>query len=250
MKIVIIGGTGLIGSQLTNLLKDQHEVIVASPNTGINTITGEGLDSALENADVVVDVSNSPSFADDDVMNFFRTSTSNLLEAERKARVKHHIALSVVGTQKLGESGYFRAKQAQEELIGKSSIPYSIVHATQFFEFAGGVAASSVKDGGLFVTDALVQPIASSEVAKFLAKTVNKDPIYGIAEIAGPEKMPMNSWVKHYLSVMNRPSEITIEKDAPYFGAVLENDTLVPEKAVFESSVKYEDWIADPKNQR
>jgi uncharacterized protein YbjT (DUF2867 family) len=250
MKIVIIGGTGLIGSQLTNLLKDQHEVIVASPNAGINTITGEGLDSALENADVVVDVSNSPSFADDDVMNFFRTSTSNLLEAERKAQVKHHIALSVVGTQKLGESGYFRAKQAQEELIGKSSIPYSIVHATQFFEFAGGVAASSVKDGGMFVTDALVQPIASSEVAKFLAKTVIKDPICGIAEIAGPEKMPMNSWVKYYLSVMNRPSEITIEKDAPYFGAVLENDTLVPEKAVFESSIKYEDWIADPKNQR
>lgn len=249
MKIVIIGGTGLIGSQLTNLLKDQHEVIVASPNTGINTITGEGLDSALENADVVVDVSNSPSFADDDVMNFFRTSTSNLLEAEQKAQVKHHIALSVVGTQKLGESGYFRAKQAQEELIGKSSIPYSIVHATHFFEFAGGVAASSIKDGGIFVTDALVQPIASSEVAKFLAKTVTKDPIRGIAEIAGPEKMPMNSWVKHYLSVMNRPSKITIEKDAPYFGAVLENDTLVPEKAVFESSVKYEDWIADPQNQ-
>lgn len=250
MKIVIIGGTGLIGSQLTNLLKDQHEVIVASPNTGINTITGEGLDSALENADVVVDVSNSPSFADDDVMNFFRTSTSNLLEAEQKAQVKHHIALSVVGTQKLGESGYFRAKQAQEELIGKSSIPYTIVHATQFFEFAGGVAASSLKDGGMFVTDALVQPIASSEVAEFLAKTVFKDPIYGIAEIAGPEKMPMNSWVKHYLSVMNRPSDITIEKDAPYFGAVLENDTLIPEKTVFESSVKYEDWIADPKNQR
>ncbi|MCW3170494.1 SDR family oxidoreductase [Chryseobacterium sp. 09-1422] len=249
MKIVIIGGTGLIGSQLANLLKDQHEVIVASPNTGINTITGEGLDSALENADVVVDVSNSPSFADDDVMNFFRTSTSNLLEAEQKARVKHHIALSVVGTQKLGESGYFRAKQAQEELIGKSSIPYSIVHATQFFEFAGGVAASSIKDGGIFVTDALVQPIASSEVAKFLAKTVSKDPICGIAEIAGPEKMPMNRWVKHYLSVMNRPSEITIEKDAPYFGAVLENDTLVPEKAVFESSIKYEEWIADPQNQ-
>lgn len=249
MKIVIIGGTGLIGSQLTNLLKDQHEVIVASPNTGINTLTGEGLDSALENADVVVDVSNSPSFADDDVMNFFRTSTSNLLEAERKAQVKHHIALSVVGTQKLGESGYFRAKQAQEKLIGKSSIPYSIVHATQFFEFAGGVAASSIKDGGIFVTDALVQPIASSEVAKFLAKTVIKDPIYGIAEIAGPEKMPMNCWVKHYLPVMNRSSEITIERDAPYFGAVLENDTLVPEKAVFESSVKYEDWIADPQNQ-
>lgn len=250
MKIVIIGGTGLIGSQLTNLLKDQHEVIEASPNTGINTITGEGLDAALENADVVVDVSNSPSFADDDVMNFFKTSTSNLLEAEQKAHVKHHIALSVVGTQKLGASGYFRAKQAQEELIGKSPVPYSIVHATQFFEFAGGVAASSVKDNGMFVTDALVQPIASAEVAKFLAKTVVENPSFGIAEIAGPDKMPMNRWVENYLSVMKRPSDITIEKDAPYFGAVLESDTLVPEKAVFESSIKYEDWIANPQNQR
>ncbi|MGI9650135.1 SDR family oxidoreductase [Chryseobacterium sp. RLHN22] len=250
MKIVIIGGTGLIGSQLTNLLKDKHEVIVASPNTGVNTLTGEGLDNALENAEVVVDVSNSPSFADDDVMNFFRTSTTNLLKAEQKANVKHHIALSVVGTQKLSTSGYFRAKQVQEELIGKSSIPYSIVHATQFFEFAGGVAASSVKDNGMFVTDALVQPIASSEVAAFLAKTVEEQPKLGIAEIAGPEKMPMNNWIGNYLSAMNRPSEITIEKDAPYFGAVLEIDTLLPEKAVFESNIRYEDWIADPKNQR
>ena len=250
MKIVIIGGTGLIGSQLTNLLKDKHEVIVASPNTGVNTLTGEGLDNALENADVVVDVSNSPSFADGDVMNFFRTSTTNLLKAEQKSNVKHHIALSVVGTQKLNASGYFRAKQVQEELIGKSSIPYSIVHATQFFEFAGGVAASSVKDNGMFVTDALVQPIASSEVAAFLAKTVEEQPKLGIAEIAGPEKMPMNNWIGKYLSAMNRPSEITIEKDAPYFGAVLETVTLLPEKAVFESNIRYEDWIADPKNQR
>jgi uncharacterized protein YbjT (DUF2867 family) len=250
MKIVIIGGTGLIGSQLTNLLKDKHEVIVASPNTGVNTLTGEGVDNSLENADVVVDVSNSPSFADDDVMNFFKTSTSNLLEAEKKANVKHHIALSVVGTQKLSASGYFRAKQVQEELIGSSSIPYSIVHATQFFEFAGGVAASSVKENGMFVTDALVQPIASSEVAAFLAKTVEEKPNFGISEIAGPEKMPMNDWIENYLSVMNRPSEITIEKEALYFGAVLEKDTLVPEKAVFESNIRYQDWIADPKNQR
>lgn len=250
MKIVIIGGTGLIGSQLTNLLKDQHEVVVASPNTGVNTLTGEGLDTALENADVVVDVSNSPSFADDEVMNFFRISTTNLLEAEQKANVKHHIALSVVGTQKLGASGYFRAKQVQEKLIGESSVPYSIVHATQFFEFVGGVAASSIKENGMFVTDALVQPIASSEVAAFLAKTVEEKPMFGIAEIAGPEKMPMNNWVENYLNVMQRPSNITIEKEAPYFGAVLENDTLIPEKAVFESKIRYEDWISNPQNQR
>jgi len=250
MKIVIIGGTGLIGSQLTNLLKDQHEVIVASPNTGVNTITGEGLDAALKNADVVVDVSNSPSFADDDVMNFFKISTTNLLEAEKKADVKHHIALSVVGTQKLGESGYFRAKQAQEELIVKSSIPYSIIHATQFFEFAGGIAASSAKEDGIFVSDAFVQPIASSEVAKFLAKSVLQNPTNGIAEIAGPDKMTMNTWIDNYLSAMNRPSNTIIQREALYFGAVLEMDTLLPEKAVFESEIKYHDWISNPANQR
>jgi len=250
MKIVIIGGTGLIGSQLANLLKNQHEVVVASPNTGVNTITGEGLDNALQNADVVVDVSNSPSFADVDVMEFFRTSTTNLLAAEERANVKHHIALSVVGTQKLSDSGYFRAKQVQEELIAKSPIPYSIVHATQFFEFAGGIAASSIKNEEVFVTDALVQPIASSDVATFLAKTVLEKPTSGISEIAGPKKMSMNQWIENYLSVMQRPLNIVIQRDAPYFGAVLEADTLVPEKAVFESQIKYEDWISNPQNQR
>ncbi len=250
MKIVIIGGTGLIGSQLNNLLKNDHEVIVASPNTGVNTITGEGLDNALQNADVVVDVSNSPSFADADVMAFFQTSTTNILEAEQQANVKHHIALSVVGTQKLSDSGYFRAKQVQEELIGKSIIPYSIVHATQFFEFAGGIAASSTKNEEAFVSDALVQPIASSDVAAFLAKTVLEKPTFGISEIAGPEKIPMNIWVEKYLSVMQRPLKVVVQKDAPYFGAILETDTLTPDKAVFESEIKYEDWIANPQHQR
>lgn len=250
MKIVIIGGTGLIGSQLANLLKNQHEVVVASPNTGVNTITGEGLDNALQNADVVVDVSNSPSFADSDVMEFFRISTTNILAAEEQSNVKHHIALSVVGTQKLSGSGYFRAKQVQEELIIKSPIPYSIVHATQFFEFAGGIAASSTKNVEVFVSDALVQPIASSDVASFLAKTVLEKPTSGISEIAGPEKLPMNQWIENYLSVMQRPSKIVIQRDAPYFGAVLEAETLVPEKAVFESPIKYEDWISNPQNQR
>lgn len=250
MKIVIIGGTGLIGSQLANLLKNQHEVVVASPNTGVNTITGEGLDNALQNADVVVDVSNSPSFADADVMEFFRTSTTNLLAAEQRANVKHHIALSVVGTQKLNDSGYFRAKQVQEELIARSPIPYSIVHATQFFEFAGGIAASSTKNEEVFVSDALVQPIASSDVAAFLAKTVLEKPTSGISEIAGPKKLSMNQWIENYLSVVQRPLKIVIQRDASYFGAVLEADMLVPEKAVFVSQIKYENWISNPQNQR
>ena len=251
MKIVIIGGTGLIGSKTVERLRSKgHEVLAASPNTGVNTITGEGLDNALQNADVVVDVSNSPSFADADVMAFFRTSTANLLEAEERANVKHHIALSVVGTQKLSDSGYFRAKQVQEELIAKSSIPYSIVHATQFFEFAGGIVASSTKKEEVFVTDALVQPIASSDVASFLAKTVLEKPTSGISEIAGPDKLPMNQWIENYLSIMQRPLNVVIQSDAPYFGAVLEADMLVPEKAVFESQIRYEDWISNPQNQR
>jgi len=250
MKIVIIGGTGLIGSQLNNLLKNNHELVVASPNTGVNTITGEGLDNALENADVVVDVSNSPSFADADVMDFFRTSTTNILEAEQRAGIKHHIALSVVGTQKLSDSGYFRAKQVQEELISQSPIPYSIVHATQFFEFAGGIAASSTKDKEVFVSDVFVQPIASSDVATFLAKVVLENPTLGISEIAGPEKLPMSQWIENYLTAMQRPLKVVVQKDAPYFGAILEAETLTPEKAVFESQIKYEDWISNPQNQR
>ncbi|MFC3158169.1 SDR family oxidoreductase [Chryseobacterium arachidis] len=234
MKIVIIGGTGLIGSQVTNLLKNNHEVVAASPNTGVNTLTGEGLDAALENAEVVIDVSNSPSFADDDVMNFFTTSTTNLLEAEKKAGVKHHIALSIVGTRKLSVNGYFKAKQAQEDLIEKSPVPYSIVHATQFFEFAGGIAAGGTKGDEVFISSSLVQPIASSEVAAFLAKTATETPTMGISEIAGPEKMPMSTWIENYLSAMKSPLQVFGQKEAPYFGAPLEYEALVPQKATLK----------------
>lgn len=188
MKIVIIGGTGLVGNQLKTMLQDKHEVIAASPSTGVNTLTKEGLDEALENAGVVIDVSNPPSFGDDDVMTFFKTSTENLLAAGAKAGVKHHILLSVAGTQQLQKSGYFRAKNVQEELVKASDIPFTIVHATQFFEFAGAIAQASSFSGKVVVPHAFVQPIASAEVASYLAKTATEMPANSIVEIGGPER--------------------------------------------------------------
>lgn len=250
MKIVIIGGTGLIGSQLTHLLKGQHEVIVASPNTGVNTLTGEGLAKALDNADVVVDVSNSPSFETDAVMHFFKTSNENLMKAEQEAKVKHHIALSVVGTQKLQSSGYFRAKKVQEDLIKASGIPYTIVHATQFFEFAGGILGMSSRDGKVYLSDAYIQPIASADVAAFLASVVTAAPALSTLEIAGPEKFHMNEWIKDYTSITKKQVEIVTEKGAPYSGAILEENTLVPEKAFFLGQKKYAGWIAKAENQK
>lgn len=248
MKIVIIGGTGLIGSQVTALLKDKHEVIVASPNTGVNTLTGEGLDEALSNANMVIDVSNSPSFADEDVMHFFKTSNENLLKAAKKAGVQHHIALSVVGTSKLQESGYFRAKLVQENLIEASGIPYTIIHATQFFEFAGGIAYMSTVDGKVRLSDAFIQPIASADVASFIATRVSENPTMGILEIGGPEKFPINEWISNYLQKMNNPVEVITDLNAPYSGASIEPNTLVAEKAFAYGKIKYEDWISKPGN--
>jgi uncharacterized protein YbjT (DUF2867 family) len=250
MKIVIIGGTGLIGSQLTNILKDQHEVIAASPNTGVNTITGEGLDLVLENANLVVDVSNSPSFADEAVMNFFKTSNENLLKAEKKAGVKHHIALSVVGTQKLQGSGYFRAKQVQENLIKESGIPFTIVHATQFFEFAGGITAMSTVDGKIYLSDALIQPIASADVAAFMATRIPEKPSLGVIEIGGPEQFHLNEWISQYLTKISNPIKVITQSNAPYSGVILEPATLVPENAFYLGKIEYKDWISKPENQK
>ncbi|HEY9534390.1 MAG TPA: SDR family oxidoreductase, partial [Mucilaginibacter sp.] len=200
MKIVVIGGTGLIGSQVVKQLQATgHEVIAASPGTGVNTLTGEGVKEVLQGAHVVVDVSNSPSFDDVPVMNFFKTSNQNLLPAEKAAGVQHHIALSVVGTQKLQDSGYFRAKQVQEDLIKASGIPYTIVHATQFFEFAGGIVYMSMADGKVVLPDANIQPIASKDVASFMAKTALAAPANKILEIGGPEKFYMADWIKQYV---------------------------------------------------
>lgn len=250
MKIVIIGGTGLIGSQVTALLKDKHEVIVASPNTGVNTLTGEGLEEALVDANVVIDVSNSPSFADAEVMHFFKTSNENLLKAAKKAGVEHHIALSVVGTSELQESGYFRAKQVQENLIQASGIPYTIIHATQFFEFAGGIAAMSTVDGKVRLSDAFIQPIASADVAFFVASRVSEKPAIGILEIGGPEKFPMYEWIANYLSRKNDPTEVVEDATAPYSGAAIKANTLVAEKAFTLGKTYYEDWVSKPGNLR
>ncbi|MDB5127507.1 SDR family oxidoreductase [Mucilaginibacter sp.] len=251
MKIVVIGGTGLIGSQLVNQLQHSgHEVIAASPNNGVNTLTGEGLSEVLQGAQVVVDVSNSPSFEDNAVMNFFKTANENLLPAEKAAGVQHHIALSVVSTQKLQASGYFRAKQVQEDLIRASGIPYTIVHATQFFEFAGGIVQMSVVDGKVIVPAANIQPIASKDVAAFVAETALEKPANKILEIGGPEKFDMAVWVKQYLQATHKNYEVAADTNAPYSGALITADTLVPETAVFLGKTNYADWISKPENQR
>lgn len=253
MKIVVIGGTGLIGSQLVNQLQDSgHEVIAASPNNGVNTLTGEGLNEVLQGANVVVDVSNSPSFEDNAVMNFFKTANGNLLPAEKAAGVQHHVALSVVGTQKLQASGYFRAKQVQEDLIKASGIPYTIVHATQFFEFAGGIVQMSMADGKVVVPAANIQPIASKDVAAFMAETALEKPANKILEIGGPEKFDIAAWVKQYLQATHKNYEVTSDTHALYSGAPLtaDTDTLVPGKAVSLGKTHYAEWIAKPENQR
>ncbi|MBB4802617.1 uncharacterized protein YbjT (DUF2867 family) [Flavobacterium nitrogenifigens] len=248
MKIVIIGGTGLIGSQVTTLLKNQHEVIAASPSMGVNTLTGEGLDKVLENAKVVIDVSNSPSFADEDVMHFFKTSSKNLLNAAKKAGVEHLIALSVVGTSKLQESGYFRAKQIQEDLIKASDTPYTIVQATQFYEFAGGIAAMSTVDGKIHLSESYIQPIASADVASFIASRISEKPEMGILEIGGPEKWPIYEWITNYLNKKNDNTEVIKDLKATYSGAATELNTLVAENAFKLGSTYYEDWISVPGN--
>lgn len=251
MKIVVIGGTGLIGSQVVKQLQQtEREVVAASPNTGVNTLTGEGLNEVLKDANVVVDVSNSPSFEDTAVMNFFKTSNQNLLAAEKAAGVEHHIALSVVGTKKLQASGYFRAKQVQEDMIKASGIPYTIVHATQFFEFAGGIVMMSMADGKVVLPDANIQPIASKDVASFMAEVALAKPANRILEIGGPDKFSMSTWIKQYEQATNKSYEILADAKALYSGAPLDTDTLAPENAVFLGENHYADWIAVAENQR
>lgn len=251
MKILVIGGTGLIGNQLVKLLKqDNHEVVAGSPSTGIDTLTGEGLEAALKNASVVIDVSNAPSFEEKAVMDFFKTSSDNLLKAEKTAGVQHHIALSVVGTKDLQASGYFRAKQKQEDLIQASGIPYTIVHATQFFEFAAGIVAMSIANEKIVLPDANIQPIASSDVVKFLAGIVTETPANTILEIGGPEKFAMKDWIGNYLKAAGKNLQIIADKNALYSGALIEADTLNPRNAGWTGISRYADWVAAPGNLR
>lgn len=244
MNIVVIGGTGLIGSKLVTLLQARgHEALAASPNSGVNTLTGEGLDAALEGCDVVVDVANSPSFADDTVLEFFTTSGRNLLAAARRAGVKHHVALSVVGTQRLADSGYFRAKIAQEELIRASGLPYTIVHSTQFFEFLGGIAASAGQDDTIALSPAYIQPIASDDVAAAMADVVLGAPANGIVEIAGPDRVRLSDLVRDYLAVKGDTRTVRADVHARYFGAELQEDTLVPHGQARLGAIRIGSWL-------
>lgn len=228
-KIVVIGGTGLIGSQVVaKLTAHGHDAIAASPGTGVNSITGEGLAEALTGADVVVDVSNSPSFEKDAVLEFFTTSTNNLLAAEKVAGVGHHVALTIVGTNRPQDIDYFHAKAAQEKLIAESGVPYSFVHATQFFEFIGSIAATVAEGAEVRLPGALIQPLASADVARAIARTAAGEPLNGGFEIAGPEVFTMDEFIRQGLAFRGDHRSVVQDPDARYFGAHIEERTLLP----------------------
>jgi uncharacterized protein YbjT (DUF2867 family) len=245
VKIVVIGGTGLIGSKLVAKLGEHgHEAVPAAPNTGVNTLTGEGLAEVLDGAAVVVDVSNSPSFADGPVMEFFRTSTTNLLEYSAKAEVGHYVALSVVGTDRLAESGYFRAKIEQEKLIRESGRPYSIVHATQFFEFVKGLADLSTVDGKVLLPPALFQPMASDDVAAGVGRVAVGEPLNGIREIGGPEQFRLDELVRNALAAKGDPREVVTDENALYSGARIGERTLLPGPDAQLGDITLATWLA------
>ena len=249
-KVVVIGGTGLIGSKLVNKLRGQgHEAVAAAPNTGVNTLTGEGLAEVLKGAAVVVDVSNSPSWDDAAVLNFFETSTRNLLDYEAAAGVRHHVALSVVGIERLAVSGYFRAKIAQEKLIRESSIPYTIVHATQFFEFLKGLADISIVDGKVHLPPVLFQPMAADDVAGEVAKIAVSAPVNGIVEIGGPEQFRIDDLVRWRLASLKDPREVIADPNALYSGAKLSERTLVPGNNARLGETRFESWLTQPAAQ-
>ncbi len=244
MKIVLIGGTGLIGSKTAARLRDKgHEVLAASPKTGVNTITGEGLASALAGADVVVDLANSPSWEDQAVLDFFETSGRNLLAAERDAGVKHHIALSIVGSERLPANGYFRAKLAQERLIKGSPIPYTIIHSTQFMEFLKGIADEATVGTVARLSPAAFQPIASDDVADIVADVALARPVNGMIEIAGPERFPMNEIIGRYLKAINDPRTVEADVHARYFGSELDDRSLVPGEGARLGKIGFADWF-------
>ncbi|WP_127819038.1 SDR family oxidoreductase [Microbacterium sp. CPCC 204701] len=243
-KIIVIGGTGLIGSKVVAKLTEHgHEAIAASPNSGVNTVTGEGLTEVLEGADVVVDVSNSPSFEPDAVMEFFTTSSGNLIAAEREAGVGHHVALTVVGTNRPHDIAYFHAKAAQEKLIRESGIAYSIVHATQFFEFIGGIAAVSGTNEAIHLSPGLMQPIAAEDVATAVARTAAGAPLNADIEIAGPEVMGLDELVRRGLAFRGDPREVVTDPEAPYFGARIDERTLMPVDGVQVFETTLEEWL-------
>lgn len=245
MKFVVIGGTGLIGSKVVARLRDQgHEAIAAAPSTGVDILSGEGLDAAMAGTDVVIDLANSPSFEDAAVLDFFTRAGRNVLAAEARAGVRHHVALSVVGTDKLAESGYFRGKIAQEQLIRDSGLAYTIIHSTQFFEFLPGIIKASADGATVRLPTALVQPIASEDVAEAVATVALKPPANGIVEIAGPEREPLSELAQRFMSIIQDPREVVSDAHARYFGAELQNDTLVPAQApTWQGGLNFEHWL-------
>ena len=244
MKIVVIGGTGLIGSKTVAILRQRgHEVVAASPKSGINTITGEGLKAAVAGAQVVIDLANSPSFEDKAVLEFFETSGRNLLPAEVAAGVRHHVALSIVGTDRMPDNGYFRAKVAQENLITASGVPYTIIRSTQFLEFLGGIAGES-KDGNVVrLSPGLFQPIAADDVAAIVADVALAAPRNGIVEIAGPERAPFNEIVARYLKAVGDPREVVRDPEARYWGGRVEERSLVPLGEARLGQIGLDQWL-------
>ncbi len=250
MKIVVIGGTGLIGSRLVKKLREHgQEVVAASPSSGVNTLTGEGLADALTGASAVVDVTNSPSWEDAAVLKFFETSTRNLLDHEAAAGVKHHIALSVVGTDRLLESGFFRAKMAQENLIKASSVPYSIIRATQFFEFIKGIADYSTEGNEVRLPPALFQPMAADDVASALAGIAMGSPVNGVAEIGGPEPFRLDELARRDLAARKDPRKVISDPQARYYGIKVSERTLVPNDDARLGETRFEDWLSSAMKQ-
>ncbi|HEX5020862.1 MAG TPA: SDR family oxidoreductase [Candidatus Binatia bacterium] len=244
MKIVVIGGSGLIGTKLVNKLREKgHEALAASPSSGVNTITGEGLTEALAGAQVVVDLANSPSWEDKAVLEFFQTSGRNLLAAEAPAGVGHHIALSIVGTDRTPDNGYFRAKVAQEKLIESSGIPYTIIRSTQFMEFLGGIAASGTDGSTVRISPGLFQPIAADDVADITADVALAAPRNGIVEIAGPERAPFNEIVARYLKAVSDPRQVVRDPEARYFSGRVEERSLVPLGEARLGRIGLDEWL-------
>ncbi|MGF6487697.1 SDR family oxidoreductase [Pseudomonas frederiksbergensis] len=250
MKIVVIGGTGLIGSKLVQNLRERgHDVLAAAPSTGVNSITREGLAQAMDGADVVVDVANAPSWEDQAVLDFFETSSRNLLAAEAAAGVRHHVALSVVGSERLPENGYFRAKVAQENLIKASGTPYTILRATQFFEFVGGIAQAATVGEEICLSPALIQPLASDDVVAALTDVTLATPVNGTVEVAGPEAMPLDELVRRFLRATQDTRKVVPDVHARYFGSVLDDQSLTPGKNPRLGAIRFEDWLAQSKTQ-
>ncbi len=250
MKIVVVGGTGLIGSKLVKKLRDLgHEVVAAAPNSGVNSITGEGLADALKGAAVVVDVTNSPSWEDAAVLKFFETSTRNLLSHEATAKVGHHVALSVVGTERLLDSGFFRAKLAQENLIKAASIPYTIVRATQFFEFIKSIADLSTEGKKVRLPPALIQPMAADDVAGALARVATGSPVKGTVEIGGPEKFRLDELVRQELAAFHDPREVISDPQARYYGIAVTERALVPDDSARLGETRLKDWLDNAAKQ-